>query len=282
MNQDATSASEGGNTITPSKQYRRFCFTLNNPVEDEVRHLRMTFAIKGAKWIMGNEVGEEGTPHIQGYAVLKNGVRLSTLKNWNGRMHIERAIGSTKQNIAYCSKDGDFESTFPLDLSQRLMKMYDGCEWLPWQKEIIDIIESQREERTIHWFWEPNGNIGKSFLCKYVFLKYNAILCGGKTADVFNQVLKWMEEHEGESPQVVMCDVPRTHIEYVSYQALEALKNGLLYSGKYEGGACAFEPPHVVCLANEPPKFEKMSKDRWHVVSLYDSSKCELIEDEDV
>lgn len=46
----------------------RFVFTLNNWTEEEYGHLER-FA-SGTKWfVMGKEVGENGTPHLQGNCV---------------------------------------------------------------------------------------------------------------------------------------------------------------------------------------------------------------------
>lgn len=59
--------------------------------------------------IVGKEVGENGTPHLQGYIRCNNAVRLSTLKKVFPRAHLEIAKGTPEQNITYCSKDGDFE-----------------------------------------------------------------------------------------------------------------------------------------------------------------------------
>ena len=65
-----------------------------------------------------------------------------------------------------------------------------------------------------------------------------------------------------------MLDIPRHQLDYVGYGALEQLKNGMIYSGKYEGGTCLFDNPHVIVFANEPPKIEKMSLDRWKIIDL--------------
>lgn len=56
--------------------------------------------------------GEEICPdtnktHWQGYVTLKNQKSLRSMKTLMGeKVHLERAKGNTKQNIAYCSKDG--------------------------------------------------------------------------------------------------------------------------------------------------------------------------------
>ena len=69
-------------------------------------------------------------------------------------------------------------------------------------------------------------------------------------------------------PEVVLCDIPRTALGYINYGAIEQLKNGILYSGKYEGGVCIFPPPLVICVANEKPDLTALSVDRWNVVEI--------------
>lgn len=54
----------------------------------------------------------------------------------------------------------------------------------------------------------------------------------------------------------------------VCYQALEALKDGIMYSGKYEGGLCVFDTLHVVVFSNEGPKDGMLSEDRVNLIRL--------------
>lgn len=56
--------------------------------------------------IVGKETGDQGTPHLQGYVVLKPS-RLSAMKKLLPRAHWEVAKGNTDQNVEYCSKQGD-------------------------------------------------------------------------------------------------------------------------------------------------------------------------------
>jgi len=66
----------------------------------------------------------------------------------------------------------------------------------------------------------------------------------------------------------MIMDIPRTNENYIPYKFIEQLQSGLLYSGKYEGGDCVFNPPHVMCFANFMPVFCAMSNDRWRVSEL--------------
>lgn len=266
MKSNSNNSEDGGNTITPSR-FRKACFTLNNYTVDEYNSITLGF--EGSKYIIGKEVGDQGTPHLQGYVEFGKQVYFTTMKKWNERIHWERTKGTREQNITYCSKDGDFVSTFPVPLKSKLLAKFKDVEWYPWQKDIIDIIEKNDDgDRTFNWYWETKGNVGKSWLCKFLCLKYDAIICDGKKDNVMNQVRTWMEDNKEQSPRVVIMDVPRTNIEYINYGVLEQLKNGLIYSGKYEGGVCIFESPIVVIFANEMPDVDKISLDRWNIIEI--------------
>lgn len=258
-----------GNTKTSPPRFRRVCFTLNNYLEEDVVTLSQYFEKIDANYIMGKEVGTEcGTKHIQGYVEFKKMVRFTTLKKIDDRIHWEKAIGDREANIKYCSKEGDFKSTFTVDRRTRLLQKYDTVIWKGWQQDVIDIIQSEPDSRTIYWFWEPTGNVGKSFLCKYLDLKYDAIIGEGKSADIFNQVKMWCDANENIDPRVILLDVPRYSLGYINYGAIEKLKNGHIYSGKYEGGKIAFECPHVIVFANSEPDTHFLSEDRWSIIKI--------------
>lgn len=90
---------------TPKKAY---CFTLNNYTEDEYTNIVRTCENESRYAIIGKEVGERGTPHLQGYVIFKRAYRFNTIKDrYLPRCHIEVAAGSTDANIRYCSKGGD-------------------------------------------------------------------------------------------------------------------------------------------------------------------------------
>lgn len=95
----------------PENQLYRWCFTVNNPQlpkEDWMAHLQ-----DHCKFIIiGDEVGEEGTPHLQGYFELKKKQRFRQVKSLlndldESNPHIEGCKGSRKNNVAYCSKEGN-------------------------------------------------------------------------------------------------------------------------------------------------------------------------------
>lgn len=91
-------------------KYRCWCFTLNNYTEEEWWNLKTSLEERNYKYVIGQEVGEEGTPHIQGYIKSKHQIKFSTVKYGLlfGRAHCEKAKGSEAHNLKYCSKEGKF------------------------------------------------------------------------------------------------------------------------------------------------------------------------------
>lgn len=87
-------------------RHRSYCFTLNNHTFEEMSYMLDNISAK--YWCFGFEVGEQGTPHMQGYIQFHNPKEFSVVKALIPRAHIEPARGTPASNIDYCSKDGEF------------------------------------------------------------------------------------------------------------------------------------------------------------------------------
>jgi len=84
---------------------RNFCFTINNYTEQDVQNILCT----ECKYVcFGKEIGESGTPHLQGYICFQNARHFNALKKVHATAHWEVAKGLPSQAKAYCQKDGDF------------------------------------------------------------------------------------------------------------------------------------------------------------------------------
>lgn len=87
----------------------RYCFTLNNPQDDDEGNLKANFLAHCKYAVFGREVGESGTPHLQGFCIFRKRCGLLAAKDrLNPRVHLEVARGSPRENRTYCSKSGDY------------------------------------------------------------------------------------------------------------------------------------------------------------------------------
>lgn len=99
-----TQKCSGGNT---NPRARNYCVTLNNYTEDEYKN----FCECNCKYIVvGREVGESGTPHLQIYIEFNEGISMTQLKKrlLCNKLHCEKRMGTAEQASDYCKKDGDF------------------------------------------------------------------------------------------------------------------------------------------------------------------------------
>lgn len=260
-----------GNTIlTPAiaKNNRKYCFTLNNYTEDNYETIISYLKRESKEYIVGKEVGLSGTPHLQGFILFKCARSFKSVqKNLYGS-HIEVAKGTAKANFEYCSKDGNYVTNMDYEPVEKIIDPLDGKKLYPYQEEILNFCKNGDDDRSIRWYYEKIGNVGKSALCKHICMNYKAIVLSGKSSDMANGILKYKENNK-RSPKIIIIDIPRSNTGYISYGGIEMIKNGCFYSSKYEGGMLLMNNPVVIVLSNNEPDYSKMSNDRFKVTEIF-------------
>ncbi len=159
---------------------------------------------------------------------------------------------------------------------EEMIERYNNVEWKPFQKQIIDISHNKPDNRIIYLIEDIDGNCGKSFTCSYLNLHYNCIIAEGKKDNIFNQLLKMMEN--GSDPEIILLDIPRQSESYLQYGVIEQLKNGLVYSGKYEGGVCQFDHPHIFIFTNFRVNTALWTKDRIRYIDVKTGEITEYVD----
>jgi hypothetical protein len=143
----------------------------------------------------------------------------------------------------------------------------EGFQLRPFQLEIKEMIQTKPDPRKILWYWDSKGNIGKTTIAKHLCMKdETCIYVSGKAADIKSmiQVMK----AKGKDVNTILFGIPRFSQDYVSYSALEELKDGIFFSGKYEAGMVIMNTPHIIVMANFAPDESKLSADRWDIRDL--------------
>lgn len=134
-----------------------------------------------------------------------------------------------------------------------------------WQAELYGQLILPPDEREIVFIVDLAGNKGKSWFSRYYCDRHeNAqIIVPGKKADMAYTVR--------EDCRVFFVDCPRSKQgEYIQYDFLEELKNGYIFSPKYQSQVKKLEIPHVIVLMNERPDMTKLSADRYTIKTLTD------------
>jgi len=110
-----------------NKKQRGWVFTINNYNEEDVqRILRFPDTTPNIKYVcFGKEVGEQGTPHLQGYIHFKNDVRRGTVASFLPAAFLATRAGTLEQAVDYCKKDGDFHEAGEIRIQKKDNKWSD-------------------------------------------------------------------------------------------------------------------------------------------------------------
>lgn len=132
----------------------------------------------------------------------------------------------------------------------------------PWQQRMVDIANGAIDSRSIYFIVDEEGNSGKSWLASYLEVNLQRPVQVMKPGKICDMAYEYIEETE-----VFILDCPRAKQgDFIQYDFLESLKDGRLFSPKYESRMKRFNPPHIFVFMNESPDMEKLSVDRYILV----------------
>jgi len=134
-------------------------------------------------------------------------------------------------------------------------------EYRPYQQALADELDHLfPSPRRVTFIVDPVGNAGKSwFVDRYFAANPDRvqILSVGRREDLSFAV--------DERKSVFLFDLPRSSSEFLPYTLLEQLKDGRIFSNKYESRMKRVMFAHVVVFMNEYPDMTKLSQDRYSI-----------------
>lgn len=256
--------SEPEEKVDVSSRIRGFCFTLNNYKDDEVNKIKDFFVNKCIWGIFGYEVGENGTPHLQGALYRQHPITIKGLKKDLGdRCHIEVMHGTYEQNKIYCSKGGNvFEvgecpkqgKRSDIHTIKKMAKEGKGM------RDMIDEVNSYQAMRCgelvlkyiekerdfapmVMWFYGPTGS-GKSYMADYICKQY------GYTTWRSNKNLQWFEGYDAHEA-VIIDDFRRS---FCNYEELLLLLDRYPYRVMNKGGSRQLLAKLIIITCPKSPK----------------------------
>lgn len=222
-----------GNTATthftnfmPGYQAKDWCFTLNNYTEDDVDRISGLAGGDDVDYIVcGREVGESGTPHLQGFVQLARKKTMAGVKSLIGSrtVHLERRRGSPAEASEYCKKEGNWfehgtmdpksNAGARTDLVALQTMLRSGASladvadehfsnFIRYPRGIAAYLDTRTRPRNFRtqcvWFWGRTGS-GKSRLA----YEESSALCGGSVCYLGDPSLKWFDPYRGEKGIVI-------------------------------------------------------------------------------
>lgn len=245
---------------------RNWCFTLNNYTEDDHVIIRN---IEHKYLVVGKEVGESGTPHLQGYIVFQNAKTFGAVQKLFKRAHLEAMRGTPLEASTYCKKDGDFfeDGEHPLsatDKGEKGGKMelerwakakeqaYEGgdCEdpmisFLHY-KACKNQLNKRLKDRVLEdttdcmlWYWGESGT-GKSRKARTDHPTAYLKMCN-----------KWWDGYEDEDV-VLIEDFDKEHACLAHH--LKIWGDRYPFLCEHKGGANRIRPKLIIVTSNYHPK----------------------------
>lgn len=95
---------------------RSWCYTLFDYKDSHIETLK---SLDCRRHVCGCEETKEGKPHLQGYIRFEKPQRLSFLKKYMPKAHLEPRRGSEKQAADYCKKEGNVIIDVGIDSDDR-------------------------------------------------------------------------------------------------------------------------------------------------------------------
>lgn len=228
-----------------------YCFTLNNYTPEDEWSI---VGISCQYLIYGREVGDSGTPHLQGFIQFpKPGKSLVAMKKLIPRAHFEVTKGNIDQNIEYCSKEGDFTERGVKPMSQKrkgecgkasleerwaLAKEGKFEELPPEMIKTYEYIHRKyqvSEDRAVLnniWIHGPSG-CGKS---RYVRDTYESFYS--------KPMSKWWDGYDREDV-VVLDDFDPNHAKFLAY-FLKIWADHYVFNAEVKGGMLKIRPKTII------------------------------------
>ncbi len=109
-------------------QTRYWVYTINHPTPEDEEQLGKAYSKDVVTYGgQAHEIGEQGTPHLQGFVVFKTKQRLTAVKKYFTRAHLEPMNGKIEDSVKYISKQNPpvFYGEAPVDAGEKEKKRWE-------------------------------------------------------------------------------------------------------------------------------------------------------------
>lgn len=257
----------------PSEKHRDYCMTINNYTETERQSVIDQSNV--AYLVIGREVGESKTPHLQIYISYLNPRSFNAIKKQFPRAHIETWKYSSHQAAEYCKKEGDFVEfgTIPqqgrrtdIDEVRKVVKttgsmrsVVDSCDSyqaVRMAEVMMKYYEPARDwQMNVKWYFGESGS-GKSYQARIDFSGQDYYTCMTNG--------KWFEGYDGQSC-VIIDDFREDFMKFKEFiQFLDRYE----FRVETKGGSRQFRAHNVIITCPYHPNevFKHTDEDNFQVL----------------
>jgi len=249
---------------------RGFVFTTNNPTE-EVYQTIANQADDSVYLIIGSEVGDENTPHLQGCIYYADGKTFKAAAKLIPKSRIKPMRGTCKEASDYCKKEGDFVEFGTCPMTQRDKGEAEKVRWtemklaikegrftdLPDQYQVqwaeklkfkraalnsFDRPDPKRLETLENYWYHGPTRTGKTFKAME-WAEQKGLTWWRKSRN------KWWDGYQGQD--VVIIDEVGDECS-VMPQYFKEWADRYVITAETKGGTMEIRPKHIIVTSNYP------------------------------
>lgn len=193
--------------LRDNRPHKAWVFTRNNFTEKDKDLLK---GLEKNYLVFGEEIGESGTPHLQGYITFKNGYRFTALSKILHGFHIEPRKATEQLAANYCMKGAnvfkednrkkqgsrtDLRVATELAIKEGRSALLTDMPWMyvkyhaGFDKLVLMKSRTRTWKTKVYWIYGPTG-AGKS---RFVFEKY-----ANDALWVSSGTLRWFDGYEDQ------------------------------------------------------------------------------------
>lgn len=239
---------------------RAYCFTFNNYTEEDYKSI---CDFPSRYTVVGKEIGESGTPHLQGYWEFPTQRCFDALKKVFPRLHLEARKGTPLEASSYCKKDNDFFEKGELsaqgkrsDLDQVIEMVREKRPFseiastcpsaiIKYSKGIRELHSSffthRTEPPTVIWLYGTAG-VGKT---RYAHDKHGTSNVYIKDSSI------WWNGYEQQ--EAIILDDFSYDNKQSTFRDLCRLLDRYAYQGQTKGGYIHIDSPFIYITCEYPP-----------------------------
>lgn len=287
----------------------RVCFTINHYKDStpeaflryfETNKDRIQYAV------VGDEIGDSGTEHLQGFIHIKEDPKKCGIRFWKAeipegeRAHFEQARGTDEQNQDYCTKSGYYietgETGKATDVWAEIYKAtFIGLEealnvnleyGIKYYNQISALVQRNStpkfDQKLKLRDWQQSALTKlENQTDRHILFVVDEEGGKGKSAlakHILTTKNAWACQGGGirdlmhsynPKAEYVVFDMARCNdAQYWPWNFMENLKNGWFTSTKYNGGMVMFNVPKIIVFTNQYPDKSKLSQDRYEIYKI--------------
>ena len=161
----------------------------------------------------------------------------------------------------------EYKEALDLHLKKCVKSFPENLVFKPWQISLLEEVKIPTERKII-WVVGKSCGEGKTWLQNYIKYKYGdrRVVKGISLQTKSGHITHALTKHPLATADIFLFNIAKcvdTFTE-INYDMLEGIKDGELFSSKYDSQRIKVKTPNIVMVfSNDEPNTSKLAKDRW-------------------